>query len=215
MMTMDEALDQMPLVAILRGVKPSEAVEIGHTLYNRGFRCIEVPLNSPDPFTSIAAISEALPDDCLTGAGTVLTAANVGKVQDAGGTLIVTPNTNADVITETVKRGMIAVPGVSSATEAFIAVDNGATFLKLFPATTYGIDHLKALKSVLPPSIQFVATGGINASNIAAWKAAGTRGFGIGSDLYKAGDTPEVVDAKAQTLCAALQASEDSSGGAA
>lgn len=206
MTTMEQAMATNPLVAILRGIQPHEAVDAALALYDDSFRCIEVPLNSPDPYTSIRAMTEAVPSDCITGAGTVLTVDAVHMVQDAGGRIIVTPNTNAEVIKAAVAAGMIAVPGVATATEALVAVDAGARILKLFPASTYGTGHLKALASVLPKDVQFVVTGGINASNIADWKTAGAQGYGIGGDLYKPGDTPDDIRAKAKSLLAAIAA---------
>lgn len=204
MFTLDEALAQLPLIAILRGIQPDEAVGIGQVLYERGFRCIEVPLNSPEPFKSIAALVEALPDDCIVGAGTVLSVEDVKHVRRAGGRIIVTPNTDADVIRATIAEGMIPVPGVGTATEAFVAVANGATRLKLFPASTYGIDHLKAISSVLPAGVQLMAVGGVGAHNIAQWRDAGAAGFGIGSELYRKGDNAETVREKADRLCQAI-----------
>lgn len=206
MITIDEAMDQLPLVAILRGVQPDEVVEIGRALYEEGFRCIEVPLNSPDPLTSIRLLAEAMPEDCICGAGTVLSVDDVHAVQQAGGRIIVTPNTDADVIRATVAAGLIAAPGVGSATEAFVAVAAGATHLKLFPASTYGIAHMKALQSVLPKGTKVFAVGGVGAANIGEWQAAGAGGFGIGSELYKAGDSVDTVRAKAQALCRAIGA---------
>lgn len=206
MTSIEKALANAPLVAILRGIRPDEAAPVAQVLYDEGFRCIEVPLNSPEPFQSIRAMSEALPGDCITGAGTVLDVASVDKVAAAGGRIIVTPNTNADVIRATIAAGMIAVPGVATPTEAFIAVDAGARFLKLFPATTYGTGHLKALASILPADVSILVTGGVSSSNIAEWKAAGAAGFGIGSELYRPGDSVETVRAKARALGAAAGA---------
>ena len=205
MITIDEALENFPMIAILRGIRPVEAVDIAKLLYAKGFRCIEVPLNSPAPYESISMMTEELPEDCITGAGTVLSLDAVYRVREAGGRLIVSPNTNVEVIRATVEAGMIAVPGVATATEAFVAVDAGARHLKLFPATTYGTDHLKALASVLPHSVKFIVTGGVNAANLLGWKVAGAAGFGIGSELYRQGDTAKDVDVNARALCEALR----------
>ena len=206
MTTIDQAFEQLPLIAILRGVTPPDAVEIARALYDRGFRCIEVPLNSPDPFTSIAAIRKALPDDCIVGAGTVVNVENVAKVKEVGGEIIVTPNTDTDVIRATIAAGMIAAPGVGTATEAFAAVHAGATHIKLFPASSFGIGHLKALASVLPTGTKIMAVGGVNADNIREWQEGGAAGFGIGSDLYRAGDDVATVRAKADAICSAIGA---------
>lgn len=204
MTSIEQALAHMPLVAILRGIRPDEAAPVAGILYDAGFRCIEVPLNSPDPYASIRAMADALPGDCITGAGTVLDVASVARVSAAGGRIIVTPNTNADVIRATIAADMIAVPGVATATEAFVAVEAGARHLKLFPATTYGTGHLKALSSVLPTDVSILVTGGVSSSNIAEWKTAGAAGFGIGSELYRPGDTVEAVKTKAEALRAAI-----------
>ena len=206
MTTIDQALAKLPLIAILRGITPPEAVEIAQALYDRGFRCIEVPLNSPDPFTSIAAIRKALPSDCIVGAGTVVTVENVGKVKDAGGEIIVTPNTDADVIRATIAAGMIPAPGVGTSSEAFTAVHAGATHIKLFPASSFGIGHMQALVSVLPKGTKIMAVGGVNASNIREWQEGGAAGFGIGSDLYRAGDDVATVRTKAEAICSAIGA---------
>jgi len=204
MTSIEQALAHMPLVAILRGIRPDEAAPVARILYDAGFRCIEVPLNSPDPYASIRAMADALPDDCITGAGTVLDVASVAKVRAAGGRIIVTPNTNADVIRATIAADMIAVPGVATATEAFVAVEAGARHLKLFPATTYGTGHLKALSSVLPTDVSILVTGGVSSSTIAEWKTAGAAGFGIGSELYRPGDSVEAVKTRAEALRAAI-----------
>lgn len=201
----EDALSDLPLVAILRGVTPEEAVPISTALYDAGFRCIEVPLNSPEPFQSIAAMTEALPDDCVTGAGTVLDAEDVLKVKQAGGTIIVTPNTDVSVIKASIDEDMIVVPGVGTATEAILAARAGARYLKMFPAATYGTSHVRALLSVLPAGCQILVTGGVSASNIADWKMAGAAGFGIGSELYRAGDSVEKVSAKALEIVASLK----------
>ncbi|MFC7292614.1 2-dehydro-3-deoxy-6-phosphogalactonate aldolase [Hirschia litorea] len=201
---LSKILEGIPLIAILRGIKPEEAEAIGKVLYARGLRCIEVPLNSPKPFDSIKILADTLPDDCLVGAGTVVFPEDVQKVYDAGGRIIVTPNTNADVIKAALALNMDVTPGIATITDAFTAVHAGATHLKIFPASTYGVGHVKAISAVLPPETKLLAVGGVGASNMAEWTQAGCVGFGIASELYKAGDSAEAVDAKAAKLVAAL-----------
>ncbi len=196
--------DAPPVVAILRGVRPHEIVEIGEALYDAGIRAIETPLNSPDPFDSIARLSAALGERCLCGAGTVLTPDDVQRVADAGGKLIVTPNTDPAVIERAVALGLVVMPGFATATEAFRALQAGARSLKLFPAATYGPGHLKALKSVLPAEVPVFAVGGVGPEALGVWRAAGAAGFGVGGELYRPGDTAEAVAAKAQALMKAL-----------
>jgi len=192
--------DAPPLVAILRGVRPIEVLEIAGVLYESGLRIIEAPLNSPDPFDSIAKLSAEFGDRCLCGAGTVLSAADVDRVHAAGGKLIVTPNSDPDVIGRAVALGMVAMPGFATATEAFRALQAGAQFLKLFPAATYGPGHIKALKSVLPKGQPVYAVGGVGPDNLGPWLEAGADGFGIGGEIYKPGDTAAQVAVKAGAL---------------
>jgi 2-dehydro-3-deoxyphosphogalactonate aldolase len=195
-----------PLVAILRGVKPVEVVAIGEALIEAGFRAIEVPLNSPDPLDSIGRLARAFGDRCLIGAGTVLRVEDVDAVKAAGGALIVTPNTDAAVIARAVALGLQTAPGFATATEAFAAIAAGARVLKLFPASTYGPAHLKALKSVLPTAVPVFAVGGVGPQDMAGWIAAGAAGFGVGGELYRTGDPPEGVARKARALVSALSA---------
>ena len=195
-----------PLVAILRGIRPDEVVAIAGTLHAAGIGAIEVPLNSPDPLESIARLARAYGDRCLCGAGTVLDPDQVDRVAAAGGRLIVTPNTDAAVIARAVARGLVAMPGFATPSEAFQALKAGARFLKLFPAASYGPGHLRALRSVLPADIPVFAVGGVGPEALAVWQAAGADGFGIGGELYRPGDTPEIVGNKAQALLAALAA---------
>ena len=162
-------------------------------------------MNSPNPLVSISLMVNELPKDCLIGAGTVLSIEDVQRVYDVGGRLIVTPNTSPDVIKSALLLGMVALPGFSTPTEAFAAIQAGASFLKLFPATTYGTEHLASLLAVLPKDVAVLAVGGINAANICEWQSAGAAGFGISSDLYKAGDTIAAVSAKAESICALLK----------
>ena len=197
--------DGPPIVAILRGVRPDEVVQIAGALYDTGVRIIEVPLNSPDPLDSIARLAAKFGDRCLCGAGTVLDLADVDRVKAAGGKLIVTPNTNPAVIGRAISLGLVVMPGFATATEAFAALNAGAQHLKLFPAATYGPGHLKALKSVLPASIPVLAVGGVGPNELATWIAAGASGFGVGGELYRQGDTPTETALKANALLSALR----------
>ena len=201
---MPSELDALPLVAILRGVTPDRIVEIAQALVDAGVRAIEVPLNSPEPFKSIRALSESVGGRCLCGAGTVLTPEQVARVKDAGGTLIVSPNVNPAVIAAA--RGLIVMPGFATASEAFAAIDAGATHLKLFPATTYGPAHLKALKAVLPRAMPVYAVGGIGAEAIAEWKQAGADGFGFGSELFRPDYSVTEIARRAKHLVEAMRA---------
>ena len=180
------ALGQLPLIGILRGIRPDEASAVGEALTAAGWRLVEVPLNSPDPLRSIAQLANDFPN-ALVGAGTVLTAADVRNVHAAGGQLVVSPNFNAEVVRETVRLGMVSLPGVITPSEAFGALDAGATGLKLFPAEMVSPAVLKALRAVLPAQALLMPVGGITPDNMAAWRAAGAGGFGIGSALYKPG----------------------------
>ncbi|MBU3079052.1 2-dehydro-3-deoxy-6-phosphogalactonate aldolase [Sphingomonas quercus] len=205
MNAVESAFAEMPLVAILRGVRPDEVVAIAEALYVAGIRLVEVPLNSPDPLRSIAAL-EAVRGRMVWGAGTVLRPADVDAVADAGGEILVTPNTNAEVIRRGVERGMTPMPGFATASEAFVALEAGARHLKLFPAATYGPDHLKALKSVLPADAVLIPVGGVGPASMASWWAAGARGFGLGSDLYKPGMTAADVGRRAVEAVQAVHA---------
>lgn len=186
------------LVAILRGIQPHEAVAIGQVLVGTGFRAIEVPLNSPDACTSIELLAKAFGKDILIGAGTVLQPNQVDAVTDAGGELIVSPNTNIAVIQRTKELGLISMPGFATASEAFGAIGAGADGLKMFPAGAGGAETLGALKSVLPVNIPVYAVGGVGPSNIQGFVDAGADGFGLGSNLYRPGDSADDVAQKAQ-----------------
>lgn len=190
------ALESNPLIAILRGLGPDEALPIGEALTSSGWRLIEVPLNSPQPLKSIQTMAAAFPD-ALVGAGTVLTADDVRAVHDAGGQLVVAPNFNAAVVREAVRLRMVCLPGVMTATEAFDALDAGATGLKLFPAEMVTPAVVKALRAVLPPECLLFPVGGMTAHNMGAWRAAGANGFGVGSALYKPGMTVQQVQENA------------------
>jgi len=186
------ACAELPLVAILRGVRPDEAVAIGSALVEAGWRMIEVPLNSPDPLLSIAALADAFPD-ALVGAGTVLSASAVRDVHAAGAELVVAPNFDRDVVGEAVALGIAALPGVLSASEAFAALAAGAVGLKLFPAEMVPPSAVRALRAVLDPATVVLPVGGISLANMKAYRDAGANGFGIGSSLYKPGMSAEDV----------------------
>jgi 2-dehydro-3-deoxyphosphogalactonate aldolase len=193
------------LIGILRGVAPEKVIDVARVLYAAGFRAIEVPLNSPNPFDSIAALAGALPSDCLVGAGTVLTGQDVHRTHGAGGRLIVAPNSDEHVIGEAVKLGMQVMPGIATATEAFSAFRAGATHLKLFPANSYGPQHLRALRTVLPKKIKVFPVGGVTAEQIPGWLAAGAAGFGFGSELFKPEYSLDNIRHRAQLLVHAFK----------
>lgn len=197
-MNFAQAFAACPLVAILRGLTPAEAPAIGDALAGAGFTLIEVPLNSPDPFTSIRLMADRLAGRALVGAGTVLTVEQVGQVAEAGGTLIVSPNTNPDVIRATIAAGLISMPGYFTPSEGFAALAAGATALKLFPADGTTPAMLKAQRAVLPRDLPVLAVGGITPDNMGEWKTAGANGYGLGSNLYKPGKpAPDVaIDAR-------------------
>jgi 2-dehydro-3-deoxyphosphogalactonate aldolase len=197
--TLTAALDPLPLVAILRGLTPAEAPAIGAALFEAGFRVLEVPLNSPQPLHSIAALAKALPD-ALVGAGTVLTEEEVRLVQDAGGRLIVSPNFDAKVVEAAAARGLACLPGVATPSEAFAALAAGASGLKLFPAEMIAPAAVKAMRAVLPPEVLLLPVGGITALTMGAYRAAGANGFGIGSALYSPGKDAAAVAAAARAF---------------
>lgn len=177
------------LIAILRGVRPPEAVAIGQALYTAGFRAIEVPLNSPDPLLSIRALRGALPADCLVGAGTVTTVQDCADVAGAGGQIIVMPHSDPALIRAAKAAGMVCAPGVATLTEAYAALAAGADLLKLFPAEALPPAVVKAWRAVLKPPVALVPVGGIAPESIAAYAQAGASGFGLGSALYRPGDS--------------------------
>jgi 2-dehydro-3-deoxyphosphogalactonate aldolase len=193
-------LTRCDLVAILRGIRPEEAVPVGAVLAARGFAILEVPLNSPDPLASIAALVREFGSRMLIGAGTVMTEAQVADIAAVGGKLIVTPHADAAVVRAAKNRGLLAVPGFFTPAEAFAMLAAGADALKLFPAEGANPAMLRAMRAVLPSGTMVLPVGGIDASNMAAWRVAGAAGFGIGSAIYKPGDTADVVSAKALAL---------------
>lgn len=197
---------QMPVVAILRGVKPDEVVEIATAVYEAGIGVIEVPLNSPEPIESIKRLADAIGDRCIVGAGTVTEVSEVEQIAAVGGKIVVSPNTDVSVIQRSCALGLTPMPGWATLTEGFAAYKAGARYLKLFPAATYGSGHVKASRAVLPKDASVLAVGGAGAANASEWLAAGVDGFGIGSELYKAGDSVEAVRAKAEAIVSAIQA---------
>ncbi|HCV39752.1 MAG TPA: 2-dehydro-3-deoxy-6-phosphogalactonate aldolase [Pseudomonas sp.] len=203
---LEQALAQNGLIAILRGIQPHEAAAMGEVLYGAGFRVIEVPLNSPQPLESIRILRDTLPADCLIGAGTVLTPAQVAQVKEAGGQLIVMPHSDSQVLRAAKAAGLYLAPGVATPTEAFAALAEGADVLKLFPAEQMGPAVVKAWLAVLPAGTVLAPVGGITPGNLQQFFDAGARGFGLGSGLYKAGMTPEQVAASAKAYVTAWQA---------
>lgn len=194
-----------PLVAILRGVRPDEVEAVADQLVEAGFSMIEVPLNSPQPLDSIARLVGRYGPEVMIGAGTVLTVADVEAVKAVGGRLIVSPNVNTDVIRASAAAGMISLPGFFTASEAFAALDAGATGLKLFPAEGASPAYLKGLRAVLPGATPLLAVGGVAVDNLVDWVAAGANGAGLGSALYKAGKSAEEVGVAARAFVAAAR----------
>ena len=203
--TLAQALAQLPLIAILRGLTPAEAPAIGEALVSSGFAIIEVPLNSPEPLKSIAALTQQFPHT-LIGAGTVLNAQQVNDVHAAGGRLVVAPNFNPAVVAQALALNMVVLPGVATPTEAFAALDAGAHGLKLVPAEMISPATVKALRAVLPKSAALMPVGGITPDNMAVYRAAGATGFGLGSALYAPGRSAEMVYEKAATFVRTWQA---------
>lgn len=198
-------LDQCPLVAIIRGVTPAEAAAIGDALYEAGIRIIEVPLNSPDPLASIEKLAAKFSDRVLVGAGTVLKAEDVGRVRDVGGRIIVSPDTNPDVIAAAAAADLVSSPGYFTPSEAFAAIRAGATALKLFPAEGASPAMLKAQLAVIPRNVPVLAVGGIKPDNMRPWLDAGASGFGLGGGLYQSGQSPEDTLTKARAYVEGLK----------
>jgi 2-dehydro-3-deoxyphosphogalactonate aldolase len=198
-------LDECPLVAIIRGVTPQEAEAIGDAIYEGGIRIIEVPLNSPEPLKSIEQLAKKFGERMLVGAGTVLDPADVQRIKDIGGRIIVSPDSNADVIAATAAAGLVSSPGYFTPSEAFTAIRAGATTLKLFPAEAASPAVLKAQLAVLPRHIPILAVGGIKPDNMRPWLEAGATGFGLGGGLYKPGQSAAETLDKARAYVAGLK----------
>lgn len=197
-------LAAMPLIAIVRGILPEEAESIGAALIDAGITIVEVPLNSPRPFESIAILARAFGDRATIGAGTVLCVADVRRVQDAGGVLVVSPNCAVPVIAASVAAGLVSAPGIFTPTEAFTALDAGAHALKLFPAEAATPAVAKALLAVLPKDTDLLIVGGVSPDSMAPWLAAGARGFGLGSGVFKPGMIAAEVGVKARAYVVAV-----------
>jgi 2-dehydro-3-deoxyphosphogalactonate aldolase len=204
--SLEQAWAEAPVVAIVRGVRPDEVVGVAEALCAEGVRIVEVPLNSPEPFDSLRRLVAAVGERMVCGSGTVLSPGDADACADAGGRVCVSPNTDPAVIRRALERGMTPMPGWGSVTEAFTAYAAGARWLKLFPAASYGPGHLKQALAVLPKDAVHIAVGGVGAAQVADWRAAGVHGFGVGSELYKPGDTVDVVRGKAAMFMAALRA---------
>lgn len=202
----DAAFERLPLIAILRGVQPTEVEAIGDALVDAGFTLIEVPLNSPDPLDSITRLAKRFAGRAVIGAGTVLGEAQVAAVRAAGGTMIISPNANPGVIAASAAAGLVSLPGIATPSEAFAAIEAGATALKLFPAEGASPAVLKATRAVLPAAMRVLPVGGISPDNMAAWHKAGAGGFGIGSALYSRGVSPDEVAARASAFRSAWEA---------
>nr|WP_315380112.1 2-dehydro-3-deoxy-6-phosphogalactonate aldolase [uncultured Sphingomonas sp.] len=199
----DAAFARCPLIAILRGVKPDEVEAIGDELVAAGFTLIEVPMNSPEPLESVSRLAKRFAGRAVIGAGTVLRVDQVQAVADAGGTMIISPNANLDVIRASAAAGLVSLPGIMTPSEAFAALDAGATALKLFPAEAASPTVLKAMRAVLTEA-RILPVGGVSPDTMAPWQAAGAPGFGLGSALYKMGMSAEQVGANARAFIAAL-----------
>ncbi len=199
---------QCPLVAIIRGVTPDEAVGIGDAVFAAGIRIIEVPLNSPGPIASIGRLAERLGDRALIGAGTVLDPADVARIADVGGHLIVSPNTYVPVIEAAVTAGLVSMPGFFTPSEAFDALRVGAHALKFFPAVAAGPSAVKAMKAVLPPAVPVLVVGGVSPGTVQAWLEAGADGFGLGSGVYRPGQDAETVGRQGASFVAAVRSAK-------
>jgi 2-dehydro-3-deoxyphosphogalactonate aldolase len=198
-------LDECPLVGIIRGVTPDDAEAIGQAIFDAGIRIIEVPLNSPDPLKSIAKLAAKFGDRALVGGGTVLQPEQVGEVRAAGGRLIVSPNTNVEVITETAEAGLVSCPGYFTPSDAFDALEAGATALKLFPAEGATPAVLKAQRAVIPKEVPILVVGGVRPDSIQPWLDAGADGFGLGGGLYQPGQSAGETAEKARAYVAGLK----------
>ena len=202
----DAAFAELPLIAILRGVRPDEVEAVGAALVDAGFKILEVPLNSPEPFDGIARLAKAVAGRAVVGAGTVLRVEDVARVEAAGGTLIISPNANTAVIAEAARRGLVSLPGIATPTEAFAALDAGASALKLFPAEAASPVVLKAMRAVLPKTTRILPVGSITPTTMAPWLQVGAAGFGLGGALYAAGMSADEVGARAADFVASYRA---------
>lgn len=203
MIDFESAFSRLPLIAILRGVRPDEVEAIGEALVEAGFTLIEVPLNSPDPLASVERLARRLDGQAVIGAGTVLRVADVGAVAAAGGTMVISPNADPAVIGATAAAGLISLPGIATPTEAFAALAAGASALKLFPAEAATPAVLKAMGAVLPRGTRVLPVGGIAPDTMGPWRSAGAAGFGLGSALYKPGMTAAEVGERARAFVSA------------
>lgn len=194
---------QRGLVAILRGLEPNDAVAVGQAVHSAGIEAIEVPLNSPEPFSSIEQLVQALPASALIGAGTVLSPQDVDDLNEAGGRLLVSPNIDAGVMTRAADHNMVTMPGVFTPTEAFQAIRLGASALKFFPASVLGAGGIAAVRAVLPKDVLIGAVGGVSETDFAGYRAAGVTLFGLGSSLFKPGMSAEQVGERARAAVAA------------
>jgi 2-dehydro-3-deoxyphosphogalactonate aldolase len=199
-----QRMAECPLVAIIRGVTPDEVEAVGEAIYEAGIRIIEVPLNSPNPFESIRRLAASIGDRALVGAGTVLKVEDVARVKEVGGQIVVSPTTDADVIAATAAAGMVSSPGYFTPSEAFLALKSGAHALKLFPAEGASPALVKAQRAVLPKDVPILVVGGVRPDNMRQWLEAGANGFGLGSGVYKPGQSPQEVGAQARAYVAGL-----------
>lgn len=199
-----DALDRCPLVVILRGIEPAEVGPVAEALAEAGVGAAEVPLSGPRALAAVEALAEAARDRFLVGAGTVLTPTQVGEVANVGARLVVSPNVDPAVVTATVTRGLVSMPGVATPTEAFAALHAGAHVLKLFPGEALGPAVVRAWRAVLPPPIRLYPVGGVSLETVPAWRAAGASGFGVGTAVYRPGLDPAEVGARARALVAAV-----------
>jgi len=197
-----DALNDVPLIAILRGIEPGEIEAVASALVSSGFRFIEVPLNSPDPWRSIEILRACCPETIIVGAGTVLTVESVKRIAKLGATMVVTPNSDPSVISATQSAGLTSFTGFTTVTEAFSAIAAGATALKLFPAARMGLDYFGDIKAVLPSDVPVFAVGGVDEDSMVQWYQTGIHGFGFGSNLYKPGQSANQVKQSATRLVA-------------
>lgn len=195
----------MPLIAILRGVKPEEVTEIAGVIIDAGIRIVEIPLNSPEAFDSIEKVTKRLPREAMFGAGTVLTADDVRRVSDAGGEIVVSPGFNGDVVRQSKRLGLVSVPGVMTPSEAFSAIDAGADVLKFFPGELLALPAIRAYAAVLPKHIPVVLVGGVTVESVQTFTNSPVSGFGIGSSLYKPGMTAPEVGRRAKAFVDAMR----------